>query len=324
MVRVRHHLGNVSWTGRVFGGCLRGAWLLALALPLAACGLATPQVVQDIETLPSADFVASPTPTSVPGVSTSPQPTGSPTVLPTTPEPPHPPQPAPTVRPSPPVDPGVGLSQVHEKGFSGRREIALTFDAGADRGNGEAILDRLAEYGVIASFGVTGQWAEANPDLIRRMVAEGHSVFNHSWSHRSWSGRSTSSDPNDASTWIPLSREERISELARTEEVIREIADYDVRPYFRPAYGDLDSAALTDLADAGYLVTVMWSCESFAWKGWTAEEIVAYCTTYMAPGDIILLHVGAQGADYDALPGLIEELGAQGFDFVTIEQILQL
>jgi peptidoglycan/xylan/chitin deacetylase (PgdA/CDA1 family) len=229
----------------------------------------------------------------------------------------------PTAAAAPPPDPGTGLSQVYERGSSGRREIALTFDAGADRGNGEAILDRLAVYGVPASFGVTGQWAEANPDLIRRMIAEGHTVFNHTWSHRSWTGRSTSPDPEDNTTWEPLPSEERIIELKRTEEVILDSANYDVRPFFRPSYGDLDSAALGELADAGYMATVMWSCESFAWKGWTAEEIVAYCTTDMAPGDIILLHVGAQGADYDALPGLIEGLRAQGFAFVTIEQILQ-
>jgi peptidoglycan-N-acetylglucosamine deacetylase len=247
-------------------------------------------------------------------------PSGSPAAAPEAPPPTHAP---PTAAAAPPPDPGTGLSQVYERGSSGRREIALTFDAGADRGNGEAILDRLAVYGVPASFGVTGQWAEANPDLIRRMIAEGHTVFNHTWSHRSWTGRSTSPDPEDNTTWEPLPSEERIIELKRTEEVILDSANYDVRPFFRPSYGDLDSAALGELADAGYMATVMWSCESFAWKGWTAEEIAAYCTTDMAPGDIILLHVGAQGADYDALPGLIEGLRAQGFAFVTIEQILQ-
>ena len=97
---------------------------------------------------------------------------------------------------------------------------------------------------------------------------------------------------------------------------------YDVRPYFRPPYGDYDAGVLEDLADGGYTVMVMWSCESYAWKGWTAGQIVAYCTTDMADGDIILLHLGADGADYEALPGLVDGLEAQGFAFVTVEEIL--
>lgn len=302
---------------------LRSALVILALGTLVGCGAAAPQVAPlEVPTQapePTATpFVVPPTATAVPAAA-SPTPVPLPTA---TPVPTVPTTPPPSVRVAPP-DPGTGQSQMCEKGESGRMEIALTFDAGADRGNGEAILDRLAEYGVVASFGVTGQWAEANPDLIQRMVADGHNVLNHSWSHSSWTGRSTSADPEDPSTWTPLPYEARLEELRRTEQVIREIANYDVRPYYRPPYGDIDRESLEVLAEAGYHATVMWSCESFAWKGWTAEQIVPYCTTNMAPGDIILLHVGAQGADYDALPGLIEGLRAQGFTFVTIEQILQ-
>lgn len=300
---------------------LRSALAILALGTLAGCGAAPPQVAPlEAPTLPpeptATPFVVPPTSTTALPVAASPTsvPLPTATAVPTVA--------APSVRVVPP-DPETGVSQMYEKGTSGRMEIALTFDAGADRGNGEAILDRLAAYEVPASFGVTGQWAEANPDLIQRMVADGHNVFNHSWSHSSWTGRSTSADPEDPSTWTPLPYEARLEELHRTEQVIREIANYEVRPYYRPPYGDIDSESLEVLAEAGYHATVMWSCESFAWKGWTAAQIVSYCTTNMAPGDIILLHVGAQGADYDALPGLIEGLRAQGFAFVTIEQILQ-
>ena len=322
---------KLSWGDHVAQGALHIASLLALAMILAACGVAAPQVasptMQATAPRPAPTqtplsqgittpglVTASPVPTSVATVAASSS--GSATATLTAASP------VPSTRLAPP-GPDTGFSQLYEKGSSGRQEIALTFDAGADRGNGEAILDRLAEYDVVASFGVTGQWAEANPDLIRRMIADGHVVFNHTWSHQSWTGRSTSADPEDPSTWEPLSREERLAELTTMEEAIRAIANYDVRPYWRPAYGDYDADALADAAAAGYTATVMWSCESFAWKGWTAEQIVPYCTTNMAPGDIILLHVGAQGADYDALPGLIEGLRGQGFAFVSIEQVLQ-
>ena len=111
--------------------------------------------------------------------------------------------------------------------------LALTFDAGSDRGYAPMILDVLAEEGIRATFGMTGAWAEANPDLILRIVNEGHQLINHTWTHRSFTGRST---PGTA----PLTTAERLEELTRTENVIREIAGVEMRPYFRPPYGDYD------------------------------------------------------------------------------------
>lgn len=285
---------------------------------LAGCSAGTPSTLPPAPPT-SENVVALAAPTEA--VTLPPSPVPTPTAVPTAP-------PAPTAIPAatgplPLTNLTPEETQVYLKGTSGRREIALTFDAGADRGNGPAILDRLAAYGIPASFGITGQWASDNPDLVQRMVAEGHMIFNHTWSHLSWTGRSTSPDPEDATTWVPMPSAERIAELERTEVAILEIADYNVRPYFRPAYGDYDAGVLADLAAAGYPAMVMWSCESYAWKGWTADEIVAYRTTNMADGDIILLHVGVQGADYEALPGLIEGLAAQGFAFVTVDEILQ-
>ncbi len=293
------------------------ALTLAVAVGLAVVGLGTPAPVVPTPT----PIPASPAPAVAEGAATA---VASPTAFPTgAPTEPPPPIPTPAPRPPAPAEAAATGGGVVEKGSSGRMEIALTFDAGADRGNGADILDRLAAYGVRASFGITGQWAEANPDLVRRMVDEGHMMFNHTWSHRSWTGLSTSSDPEDPTTWEALPSAERIAELNRTAETIRALVGYELAPYWRPAYGDYDAAALADAAAAGYPVAVMWSCESFAWKGWAAPDIVYHCTTDMAPGDIILLHVGSEGTDYDALPGLIEGLRAQGFAFVTIDEILQ-
>jgi peptidoglycan/xylan/chitin deacetylase (PgdA/CDA1 family) len=234
-------------------------------------------------------------------------------------EPTETPDPGPTPRPEPPEQDDSGVSQVYERGTSGRDEIALTFDAGSDRGYAEQILDTLAEYEVKVSFGITGQWAEENPDLVERMVAEGHMIFNHSWSHRSFTGFSTSGW--DAGV---LTADERTKELDDTAEVIGEATDgYDVRPYFRPPYGDLDDSVLADLAAAGYWVTVMWTCDSLGWNGATVEEIVFRCAEQAEAGDIILLHVGAASLDAEALPLLIETLEAAGFELVTVEELLQ-
>ena len=68
-----------------------------------------------------------------------------------------------------------------ERGPQDRAEVALTFDCGADRGYTADILDTLAATGILASFGVTGAFADAYPDLVRRMVDEGHALINHSY-----------------------------------------------------------------------------------------------------------------------------------------------
>jgi peptidoglycan-N-acetylglucosamine deacetylase len=227
-------------------------------------------------------------------------------------------QPTATSRLEPPPPLESGLSYIIDRGSSGRPEVALTFDAGADRGFGGEILDTLAKYGEVASFGITGEWAEANPDLVNRMVDEGHMVFNHTWSHRSMTGASTQGWDEGV-----LTQAERIEELRSTEAVIRAVTGYDVSPYFRPPYGDLDQSVLADVFQAGYWVTVMWSCDSLGWNGLTAEEIIERCGSSAQAGDIILLHVGAESQDAAALPGLIESARSIGLELVTVEALLQ-
>jgi peptidoglycan/xylan/chitin deacetylase (PgdA/CDA1 family) len=292
--------------------------LAAIALAtLSACTGATPGVVKEPTATPPRVVAA-----------LAPQTQADPTETPTTQQTAEPtkkpkkeksPTPEPTARVSPPEDDNSGFSQVFDRGTSGRREIALTFDAGADRGFAEEILDTLKEYGIKASFGMTGHWAEENPDLVKRMVREGHMIFNHTWTHRSFTGYSTADWDEGV-----LTAEERKQELDDTAELIAKLTrGYDVAPYFRPPYGDLDDSVLADVAADGYWVTVMWSCDSLGWNGASVEQIVERCGTDMAPGDIILMHVGAESLDAEALAPMIESLQSEGFDFVTIEELLQ-
>lgn len=247
----------------------------------------------------------------------------SPTPRPT--DPPLPP-PSPTAEPAEPAaerapPPPTGLDDralIVERGGSGRLEIALTFDAGEGPGYTEEILDLLAERSIKASFGVTGQWAEQNPELIRRMVAEGHMLINHTYDHRSWTGASPST--------APLTDEERRDELRRTEQVVRDIAGYELAPYFRFPYGDYDPASLSVLKEEGYDYALWWTCDTLAWMGGTPQEIAQRCApddpTAGGAGAVILMHV-AQEADWNALPAVIGAYGAAGYDFVTMEQLVQ-
>jgi peptidoglycan/xylan/chitin deacetylase (PgdA/CDA1 family) len=220
-------------------------------------------------------------------------------------------------RPSAPAAPESGLSLIVEGGPNDRLEVALTFDAGADRGYGAEILDLLRDEGIPATFGMTGLWAQSNPDLVQRMVAEGHQLMNHTWDHSSLTG---------ANTGMPPQAPEQIAEqLASTEAVVREATGgYEMRPYFRPPYGDYDEPTLRYLYDNGYYLSIWWTCDSHGWAGWLGQEIVDYCTTNIRPHEILLLHVGAAAAgDFEALPGLIQFFRNNGYAFVTVEQMLQ-
>ena len=222
-----------------------------------------------------------------------------------------------TARPDPPFDDGGGSSQIVTHGTSGRSEIALTFDAGADRGHAEAILDTLDSFGIVGSFGMTGAWAQANPDLVKRMVAEGHMVFNHTWDHRSFTGYSTAGVDEGV-----LDSADRVKEIKDTEAEILDLTGYDTAPYFRPPYGDYDDGVLADVESAGYSVTVMWSCDTLGWNGATVNQILDRCTADAEAGDIILMHVGADSADADALPRMIETLQAAGYNLITVDELL--
>jgi peptidoglycan/xylan/chitin deacetylase (PgdA/CDA1 family) len=223
----------------------------------------------------------------------------------------------PANRPPPPPDPGTGMSTIVEGGSNGRLEVALTFDAGADTGYGAAILDLLGAEGIPATFGMTGLWAQANPNLVQRMAAEGHQLINHTWDHASLTG---------ANTGMPPQTPEQVAQqLADTEAVVREATGgYEMRPYFRPPYGDYDATSLGYLSNNGYYLSIWWTCDSHGWAGWGAQEIVDYCTTNIVEDEILLLHVGnAAVGDFEALPGLIQFFRDNGYEFVTIEQMLQ-
>lgn len=217
---------------------------------------------------------------------------------------------APTVLPAAPGTP----SQVVSRGRADRRAVTLTFDAGADRGHAERILNELARQRVQAAFGITGKWAEANRDLVTRVHREGHTLINHSYDHSSFTGFS----------WSVVARTpaERASQLARTERLLSEIAGASAHPYFRPPFGDLDPGVLADVGAAGYGLTVMWTVDSMGWRGWDAARITQRCLEGAAPGAIYIFHVGAASSDADALPAVIDGLRARGFEIASLADVI--
>ncbi len=192
--------------------------------------------------------------------------------------------------------------------------ISLTFDAGADRGYAGQILQTLERNHVRASFGMTGRWAMANPDLVRRMARDGDTFINHTYDHRSFTGLSDRAGGLDTA--------QRASEITRTESVIRRLTGRSTKPFFRPPFGDYDSAALQLVARLGYPDVVMWTVDSLGWERVSTTAIVQRCAALVSPGAIVLMHVGIQSNDAHALQTLITLWKHKRFHFVTIPQLL--
>lgn len=294
------------------------ALLAVAAMVLAACGGA-PEVGAPAQLPQLTPITVEVTPTAAPIVVAT-QPALAPTAIASQPGAP-PPTAVPEVsdttsgRPVLPEVAGDGMSILFEGGSNGRNEVALTFDAGADRGYAEEILNYLRDEGIPATFGMTGKWASENPDLVQRMAAEGHQLINHTWTHGSITGANTGLSQ--------MTREQLAEELASTEQVIFDLTGYETKPWFRPPYGDYNAETLTWLAELGYPYTAMWTCDTRGWAGWTAPEIVDYCTSTLPEDDIILMHVGASAVgDFEALPGLVQHYRDNGYAFVTVEQML--
>ena len=189
--------------------------------------------------------------------------------------------------------------------------VMLTFDAGADRGYTEDILDTLGDEHVVASFGITGNWARANPDLVRRMAADGHLVFNHTLDHRSFTGVSDSRGG--------LSAAARRSELDEADAIIAPLIGHSTRPFYRLPYGDDDAHVAADVAPDGYTRKIAWTVDSQGWRGLQSADILSRCLRLAAAGAVYVFHVGRESQDGVALPQVIHGLREKGYSFKRVE-----
>ncbi|TWI59114.1 polysaccharide deacetylase family protein [Halalkalibacter nanhaiisediminis] len=192
-------------------------------------------------------------------------------------------------------------------------KVALTFDDGPDPRFTNQVLDVLKEFNVPATFFVLGKRAETYPDIVRRMVKEGHIIGNHTYSH------------TDLSKAADI--ETLVREVNQTEDVLVNLIGY--RPkLFRAPYGFLYDELVEKLAEMNYTV-VGWSADSLDWRELPPEDIAYNVLSNVEPGAIILMHDGGeQEADrtgtIKALRQIIPTLKEQGFEFVTVPDLVNI
>jgi peptidoglycan-N-acetylglucosamine deacetylase len=187
-------------------------------------------------------------------------------------------------------------------GDRSRSAVALTFDDGPVPGYTAQILDVLHRYRVPAVFFCVGMNAAAHPDLLHRMVDEGHTVGNHTWSH----------------PFLPeLTRPQLLEQLERTNEAI-EKATGAVPKLFRPPYGSRTPAVLEWLRPVDSTM-VLWDVEPVDWAMPGTEVIAERVLDTTRNGSIVLLHDGGGNRSQvvAALPRIIEGLLERSFRFVA-------
>ncbi|TWT04972.1 LysM peptidoglycan-binding domain-containing protein [Planomicrobium sp. CPCC 101079] len=196
------------------------------------------------------------------------------------------------------------------KGTTTSKVIALTFDDGSDGTNIQKILDTLSANNVKATFFLTGSGAEKHPQAIKNIVAKGHQLGNHSFSHPDFT---------------KLSAAKIKAELDKTEATIKKITGKSTKPLFRAPFGTTNAAVLAAVGNAGYTHTIHWNIDTVDWKGVSAASITNKVVNNVVPGTIVLMHTGAGASGTPgALPGMISKLKAKGYSFVTVSEILKL
>lgn len=198
----------------------------------------------------------------------------------------------------------LGLNSIRSLGgnLKAKREIALTFDDAPNLFT-EELLEILAEYEVPATFFLVGSQVEKYPQIAYQIVAAGHEVGNHSFSH-CWSG-------DDA-------LEVLVEDIERAEKVIYQVTGQIPR-YFRPPGGMINEVVKEACGRTGYSI-VLWWVDSQDWL-LSEEDMVEKVKKETRNGAIILFHNLA--VTIKILPQIIEYFRGEGYELVTVSQLLQ-
>jgi peptidoglycan/xylan/chitin deacetylase (PgdA/CDA1 family) len=242
---------------------------------------------------------ATPEPTTpAPAATPAPTPEGAPA---TEAAPPPAPEPPPT-----PVTVVPPYSTV--LGWTGEGKVAyLTFDDGPGPATGQ-MLDILAAKGVKATFCVVGQRVSENPEMTRRIVAEGHTVCNHSWDH--------------PTGFAALAPDVLAGQIGRTQDAVIQATGHTPRYLRAPegSFGD-PGGSVHQAGQQARTLLLGWAVDSKDWTKPGAATIVSTVLGGISPGAIILMH-DAGGADrqqtLEALPGVIDGLQAAGYTLLPL------
>lgn len=193
-------------------------------------------------------------------------------------------------------------------GDTSDKTIYLTFDAGFENGNTAPILDALKKHHAPATFFVVGTYMESNPELIKRMVSDGHTVGNHTYHHPDMSKISSESSFE--------------KELKDVETVYKKVTDKEMVKFYRPPQGKYNESNLQMAKDLGYK-TFFWSLAYVDWyedNQPTKEAAFEKLLGRIHPGAIVLLHSTSK-TNADILDELLSKWEDMGYQFKPLQNL---
>ncbi|MBC9783382.1 polysaccharide deacetylase family protein [Heliobacterium chlorum] len=193
------------------------------------------------------------------------------------------------------------------KGSGAQKVLAITFDMGYElEGATPRILDVLKKHDAKAAFFLTGHWVKTQPDLLKRMIAEGHDIGNHTWNHPS----------------LPdLSQDKLTEEIMSLHRDIQQASGCDyAAKYLRPPKGEFSRSSLDATKSLGYQ-TIFWSISSVDWlPSSSPRKVYNDVLSQLHPGAIILLH-GNSKAVVDQMEDMMTAIKERGYSIVPLTEI---
>lgn len=182
-----------------------------------------------------------------------------------------------------------------------KKKIAITFDDGPNEKYTPEMLNALKERNVKATFFLLGEEVEKYPEIVKQIYEEGHLIGNHSYKHEQLS---------------KLSMEQACNQVNRTNELIHNITG--IYPaYLRPPFGDWHEELDCEMN----MVEVLWDVDTLDWSSQNHAKIVNKVLKNIQENDIILMHDGYE-TSVTAAVEIIDTLQKQGYEFVTVDEIL--
>jgi len=214
--------------------------------------------------------------------------------------------PEPTTTPAParsPAKPRASYNNIQTT----ERVVAMTFDDGPHPELTPKLLDMLKARNIKATFYVVGRNVDAYPEIMKRIVAEGHEVGNHTYTHPSLT---------------KIGRDGVKSQIDRSTAAIRKTAG--VTPTnMRPPYGATNATLNRRMNDEFGLKVIMWSVDPQDWRYRNADRVANHIIQNAKPGDIILAH-DIHPSTIAAMPRTLDTLTQKGFRFLTVSELIEL
>ncbi len=187
-----------------------------------------------------------------------------------------------------------------------QKVVALTFDHSWGNKFTPSILDTLQRHNLKVTFFIMGPWAAKYPDVAKRMVADGHEIASHGYRHENYGDM-----PPE---WV---RED----IQKAHALIKEVTGRDAC-LIRPPNGHYSARSLKVTDELGYR-TIIWNVDSLDWKNPGRDVIVDRVVKRLKPGAVILMHASDTPVQTaDALPILLDRIKAEGYQIVTVGELL--